>query len=338
MTATITRFRIAAALVALVVIGGTIGYWLLGLTPVDALYQTVTTVTTVGFRELGEFETGAKVFTIVLIVVGVGTVLYTLSLGMQLLVEGHLRELLGRRRMDKQIDRLDGHVVLCGFGRVGRAVAADLAREGRDVVVVDSDPGRVSGVAYPLVVGDATQDATLRAAGLERAHALVAALADDADNLFVTLSGRSIKPSLFIVARARQDESIAKLTRAGADRVVNPQELGAARMASFVVRPHVAEFVDVVMHERSDEFRLQEVEIAADSPLAGVKLGDADLRLHSGALVLALRDVDGAFVTNPDPATVLHPHHVVIAVGTEQDLHRLVELFDPSVRHKEGTR
>jgi len=317
-------------MVALVVVGGTVGYWLLGLTPIDALYQTVTTVTTVGFRELGEFDTRLKIFTIVLIVVGVGTVLYTLSLGVQMLVEGQLREILGRRRMDKQIAELDGHVVLCGWGRVGRAVAADLKREGRAVVVVDSDPLRVTGVTLPLVVGDATQDETLRAAGIERAHALVAALADDADNLFVTLSGRSLKPSLFIVARARQDESIAKLTRAGADRVVNPQELGAARMASFVVRPHVAEFVDVVMHERSNEFRMQEVEIPAQSPLDGVALSDADLRLHTGALVLALRDADGAFVTNPDPATVLRAHHIVIAVGTEQDLGRLVDLINPT--------
>lgn len=330
MAATLTRLRVAAGLVALVVVGGTFGYWLLGLSPIDALYQTVTTVTTVGFREVGEFDTPLKIFTIVLIVVGVGTVLYTLSLGVQMLVEGQLQEILGRRRMDKKIAGLDGHVVLCGWGRVGRAVAADLQREGRAVVVVDSDPLRVAGVTLPLVVGDATQDATLRAAGIERAHALVAALADDADNLFVTLSGRSLNAALFIVARARQDESIGKLTRAGADRVVNPQELGAARMASFVVRPHVAEFIDVVMHERSNEFRMQEVGIPALSPLDGVALGDADLRLHSGALVLALRDANGTFVTNPDPATVLHAHHVVIAVGTEQDLGRLVALINPT--------
>ncbi len=312
------------------VVGGTFGYWLLGLAPIDALYQTITTVTTVGFRELGEFDTRLKLFTIALIIVGVGTVLYTLSLGVQMLVEGQLREIFGRRRMDKKIAELDGHVVLCGWGRVGRAVATDLQREGKTVVVVDSDPARVATVTLPLVLGDATQDATLRAAGIERASALIAALADDADNLFVTLSGRALNPALFIVARARQDESIGKLTRAGADRVVNPQELGAARMASFVVRPHVAEFVDVVMHERSNEFRMQEVTIPARSPLNGVALGDADLRLHSGALVLALRDAAGAFITNPDPATVLHAHHIVIAVGTEKDLRRLVELVDPS--------
>ncbi len=217
-----------------------------------------------------------------------------------------------------------------GSGAVGRAVAADLAGEGSQVVVIDSSPSRVTETTLPTVIGDATLDSTLRAAGIERAQALVAALADDADNLFVTLSGRSLNPGLFIVARAREDESIAKLRRAGADRVVNPQELGAARMASFVVRPHVAEFVDVVMHERSMEFRMQEVEIPPHSPLDGRSLLDANLRQESGTLVLAVRDPDGAFTTNPAPETVLRAHHIVIAVGTEADLHRLVRLVNPS--------
>lgn len=329
MTTGRPQLRIAVFMVSLVFVGGTFGYWAFGLSPTDAAYQTVTTVTTVGFREVGDFDTAMKIFTIILIIVGVGTVLYTFTLSMQMVVEGQLRAILGRRRMDKKIAELRDHVVLCGWGRVGRAVAADLLREGRQVVVVDNDPGRVGTVTTAVVEGDATQDATLRAAGIERAHALVAALADDADNLFVTLSGRSLNPALFIVARARQDESIGKLTRAGADRVVNPQELGAARMASFVVRPHVAEFIDVVMHERSDEFRMQEVEIPSESPLAGVTLSQADLRLNSGALVLALRDADGTFTSNPDPDTVLHAHHIVIAVGTEHDLNRLVGLVNP---------
>ena len=180
---------------------------------------------------------------------------------------------------------------------------------------------------YPTVVGDATLDSTLREAGLERAGALIAALEGDAENLFVTLSARAIVPELFIVARARQDESVPKLTNAGADRVVNPQELGAARMASFVARPNVAEFVDVVMHERSLEFRMQEFEVPADSSLAGITLRDADLRKTTGVLILAMRRVDGSFTTNPDPDTVIEPHEVLIAVGTDDDIARLDDLI-----------
>lgn len=330
MTPTLARLRVAAAMVALVLVAGTIGYLVLGLSLIDAMYQTVTTVSTVGFREVREFNTAQKIFTIGLITVGVGTVLYTFTLGVQMIVDGQLREIVGRRRMDRTISDLRGHVVVCGWGRVGRAVAADLERDGRRVVVVDSDPTRVADVTMPTIVGDATLDTTLRAAGIERAHALIAALADDADNLFVTLSGRSLNPALFIVARARQDDSIGKLTRAGADRVVNPQELGAARMAGFVVRPNVAEFVDVVMHERSMEFRMQEVEIPDGSPLDGQTLRQARLRDACGALVLALRNADGSFTTNPDLDTVLRTHHIMIAVGTEEDLVRLVELVRPT--------
>lgn len=303
-----------------VFVAGTVGYRLFGLSWVDAAYQTLTTITTVGFRELGEFGTAEKVFTMAVIVTGVSTALYTLTLFMQMVVEGQLLEFVGRRRMDRRIADMRGHVIVCGWGRVGKAVAHDLARNGRKVVVVDQNPERLVDVGYPTIVGDATADATMRSAGVEHASALVAALQGDAENLFVTLSSRALNPGLFIVARARAEESIDKLSRAGADRVVNPQELGAARMASFVVQPNVAEFVDVVMHERSMDFRMQEVEITAGSRLAGVSLRDANLRREAGVLVLAVRGDDGAFTTNPDPDLVIHAGNVIIAVGTDDAL------------------
>ena len=303
-----------------VFVAGTIGYRMFGLSWVDAAYQTLTTITTVGFRELGDFGTAEQLFTMAVIVTGASTALYTFTLIMQMVVEGQLLEFVGRRRMDRKIADMRGHVIVCGWGRVGKAVAHDLARSGRTVVVVDQNPDRLIGVEHPTVVGDATADATMRAAGVEHASALVAALQGDAENLFVTLSSRALNPGLFIVARARAEESIAKLSRAGADRVVNPQELGAARMASFVVQPNVAEFVDVVMHERSMDFRMQEVVITTGSRLAGVSLRDANLRREAGVLVLAVRGDDGRFTTNPDPDLVIHAGNVIIAVGTDDAL------------------
>lgn len=303
---------------------GTIGYTLLGLELIDAVYMTIITITTVGYREIvGDDPTSVeKVFTMGIIVTGVSTVLYTFTLGVQVVVEGQLREFVGRRRMDKQIGSMHGHTIVCGLGRVGRAVVDDLEKAGKQVVVIDIDDDRVRTRTSPTVVGDATLDTTLRAAGIERAAALVAALEGDAENLFVTLSSRAIRDDLFIVARARQEESVAKLERAGADRVVNPQELGAARMASFVARPHVAEFVDVVMHERSLEFRMQEIAIDERSPLDGVSVRDADLRQRAGVLVLAIRRPDGGFAVNPDPDTLIEAGQVIIAVGTDHDLSR----------------
>lgn len=305
---------------------GTIGYWSMGLTFTEAVYQTVTTVTTVGYRELKDFSPAEQWFTIFIIITGVSTVLYTFTLTVQVVVEGQLRDFVGRRLMDREINKLRNHTVVCGWGRVGRAVAEDLAATGHAVVVVDADADRVADCPYPTVVGDATLDATLRSAGIEHAQALVAALQGDAENLFVTLSARAIEPDLFIVARARQDESIPKLANAGADRVVNPQELGAARMASFVARPHVAEFVDVVMHERSLEFRMQEFVVPEGSAIAGMTLRDADLRKQTGVLVLALRRVDGSFTTNPDPDTLIEPRQILITVGTDDDVRRLEDL------------
>jgi voltage-gated potassium channel len=319
------RWRLAGLLVLAVVVGGTLGYALLGLSPLDALYQTVTTITTVGFREVEPFGPAEQVFTIVVILCGVGTVLYTFTLGVQLVVEGQVGEYVGRRRMDRQIAGMNDHVIVCGWGRVGRAVAHDVKVSGRDVVVIDADRDRVANIRFPTVVADATLDDTLRAAGISRAGTLVAALSGDAENLFVTLSGRALNAGLFIVARARQDDSIGKLTQAGADRVVNPQELGAARIASFIVQPHVAEFVDVVMHERSLAFRMQEIPIRLGSRLAGATLRSADLRERSRVLVLALRRTDGTFVTNPDPDMLLEPGHVLIAVGEGGDLRDLDE-------------
>jgi voltage-gated potassium channel len=319
------RLELAIGMVATVVVLATFGYWLFGLSPLDAFYQTMTTVTTVGFGEVEEFDSNEKWFTIFVIVFGVGTVLYTFTLIVELVVEGQLKDLVGRRRMDREISKMRGHTVVCGWGRVGRAVATDLSTAGHDVVIVDMNGERVANVPHRTVVGDATLDKTLEEAGIMHADALIAALEGDAENLFVTLSGRALNPGLFIVARARQDESVPKLANAGADRVVNPQELGAARMASFVARPHVAEFVDVVMHERSLEFRMQEIEVAEGSPLAGQRLRDADIRGRSGALILAVRDVDGTFTTNPTGDTVIEPRQVIIAVGTGDDFDRLDE-------------
>jgi voltage-gated potassium channel len=317
------RLWVAVAALVAILLAGTVGYVLLGFPLLDALYQTVTTVTTVGFREVHPLSAIGQLFTIGLILAGVGTVLYTFSVLMGALIEGHIRELFGRRRMERRITRMSGHVIVCGYGRVGRSIADYVSRSGRDVVIVDRDAQRVLDAGQPVVVGDATEDRVLCDAGIQRASVLVSALTTDADNLFVTLSGRSLRPDLFIVARARGEDSEDKLTRAGADRVVNPQSIGGKRMAAFVLQPHVAEFLDVVMHDGSLEFRLEEVAVSGGSSLAGASLRDAHIRDRTGALILAMRDDDGRFTTNPSPETVLEAGQILIAIGTEAQLKAL---------------
>lgn len=307
-------------LLGTVVVFGTIGYLLLGFTPLDALYQTVTTISTVGFRELRPFNAQAQIFTIVLILGGVGSALYTFGVLLETLVEGRLSETMRRRRMQRQIEQMSGHVVICGWGRVGKTVAQRVVGYGGSVVIVDSDPERLVDLKHPFVLGDATDDEVMRQAGITRSSTLVAALTTDADNLFVTLSGRSLNQDLFIVARARLASAEAKLLRAGANRVVNPQEIGGARIAAFTIQPNVAEFLDVVMHDGSLEFRLAEVTIPHGSPLVGCSLRDSHLRDRTGALVLALRHGDGTFTTNPDPDVVMTHEQVLILIGTTDQL------------------
>jgi voltage-gated potassium channel len=298
----------------------------LGFSTLDAVYQTVTTITTVGFREVEPLDRNGKVFTIVLILAGVGTALYTLTVVLELLVEGHFSQAVERRRMDKNIASFHGHVIVCGWGRVGRAIARELALGGKQVVIVDEDPDRVATItAYPYVRGDASDDDVLREAGIDRAAALVAAVSTDAGNLYITLSGRSLRPDLFIVARAREESSAAKLERAGADRVVNPQEIGGARMAAFLVQPNVTDFLDVVMHDHDMELRLEEIEVAADSPLAGISVAQAAVRDQTGALILALRDPAAGFITTPDARTVMQPGQILIAIGTPTHLAALAK-------------
>lgn len=320
------RARIGVAALALVVAAGTAGYLILGFSPMNALYQTVTTITTVGFAEIEPMSTRERLFTIVLILGGVGTALYILSSIVQAVVDGELAEVLGRQRMERRIAHWSGHLIICGYGRVGRSIAALVAGKGADVVVVDRDADRLAALHVATLQGDATDEVVLRQAGIDRARVLVAALTTDADNLFLTVTARALRPDLFIVARARQEASEGKLASAGADRVVNPQRIGGQRMAAFVMQPHVAEFLDVVMHDGSLEFRLEEIRVAPTSDLGGRSLRDAHIRDRTGALVLAVRDGQGMFTTNPSPETVIEAGQVLIAIGTEAQLAALADV------------
>lgn len=325
------RLRFVLAALVGVIVTGTAGYVVLGFPLLDALYQTVTTVATVGFREVRPLSDAGQIFTMALILVGVATALYSFTVLLEGVVEGQIREVLGRRRMDRRIARITGHVIICGFGRVGRILAHYVTGAGQDVVVIERDPERAAVAEGSVLVvrGDATTDEVLREAGIDRARVLVTALTTDADNLFVTLTARSLRSDLFIVARARIESSEAKLSQAGADRVVNPQGIGGARMAAFVLQPHVAEFLDIVMHDGSLEFRIEEVPVPEGSSLAGRSLRDAHIRDSTGALILAMRDAGGEFTTNPPPETVLAAGQILIAIGTEAQLKALAEAACP---------
>jgi voltage-gated potassium channel len=319
-----TRHRLYIGLIGLllVLVAGTVGYLGFGLTALDAVFQTVITVTTVGFGEARPFTSGEKVFTIVLILVGVATAAYTFGVAIDSFVEAYLGGTYRRRRMQRQIAAMQGHMILCGWGRVGQAISRHL-QGAMEVVVIDLAPERIATVASPCIQGNATDESVLRQAGIDRARVLVTALNTDADNLYVTLTARSMAPELFVVSRAASEAAVAKLLYAGADRVVNPQDLGGARMAALAVQPHVAEFLDVVMHDGSLEFRLEQIEVPLDSPLAGQTLRSARVHAQTGTLVLAMRHPGKDFRTNPPPTAEIVGGEVLIVIGDAEQVESL---------------
>ena len=318
------RFEAGLGVLALVLVVGTGGYVALGLTPLDAFYQTVITISTVGFREVGDVAESYQVFTVFLILFGAGTSLYTLGVLIETIFEGRLDDQFRRRRMQRRIDRLRNHVVLCGYGQVGRAIERELIRAGREVVIIDrKDPDLTHAVGKPqLIVGDATDDHILVQAGLAYAKTLIVALDSDVGNLFIALTARYINPDIFVVARANESATVEKLKHAGADRVVNPDRIGGAQIAALVSHPDVAEFVDIVMYNGDSEVRLADVQLTADSVFADRSLADCDIRSSTGASVLAVRR-NGSFITNPSRNLVFRPDDLLICFGTVEQLKAL---------------
>lgn len=319
------RVRISSLVVLAVVAFGTGGYVLLGLSTFDALYQTVITITTVGFEEVGtgvEITGGYRAFTLVLVVLGTGAVLCTLGLLVDTLIEGNLNDELRRRRMMRDIEELEGHVIIAGWGRMGHAISHSVGRSGLDIVIIDREPADDLS-EHAVVIGEATDDHVLRQAGIERANTLIAALSSDADNLFVTLSARSIRPDLFIVARTGDQKNEPKFYQAGADRVVNPHEIGGSRMAALALQPHAAEFLDEVLHDDSHDVAVHEVRVANNSPMIDRPLADLVYESGQRALVIAIRGNDGRYHTNPAPSTRLGADEVIIALGSAEELRSL---------------
>lgn len=319
------RVAIGLLAVMIVVLIGWVGYWSMGMSGLDSIYQTVITITTVGYTELGLTDDNAtqyRVFTMFVAVFGTAGVLYTLGVLVDTLIEGSLNDELRRRRMLKSIDDLNDHVIICGWGRVGNAVATFVRRSGGEVVIIDRE-ARAEESDFAVVIGEATDDDILKAAGIDRAKTIIAALDHDADNLFVCLSARALRPDLFIVARTNDQKNEAKFAQAGADRVINPHEIGGSRMAALALQPHVAEFLDEVLHDEGHDVAVNEVIVPIGSPMVGHTL--MDLRADDGrrSLIIAIRQDDGHYHTNPAPQTTLSGGDVIIALGSAEELARL---------------
>lgn len=312
-----------------VLVVGVAGYMLIqGWGVLDSLYMTVITVGTVGFKEVHPLSRAGEAFTMLLIIVGVAALGFALAQFVEFLLEGHVLGFLEGRRMEKRIAVLSGHTIVAGAGRVGAVVARALAEENADFVVVDVSPDAAelaSEEGWPFVLGDATEEGVLDAAGIARAGAIVTALSSDAENLFVTVTARSLNADIFIVARSSHESTEAKLLKAGASRTITPNIIGGRRMASMVLHPTVSDYLDIVSSGHGVEFRLQEVELARNSPFVGVSLADSRIREQTGAQVVAVLHADGRVDANPAASSVLEAGERLVVLGTPKQVATLVE-------------
>jgi len=318
------RLRRYIVLLVAVMVLGTVGYHALEGAPLwDAFYMTVITLTTVGFHEVFPLSTRGQVFTVLLLAGGFGVILVTATELARGIVEGELRGLLGQTRRSRMLDKLSGHEIVCGWGRMGQAVVDELRRARREVVTVEKHPDKLqqldaAGLLY--VAGDATEEAVLRRAGVERARGLVACLNDDAHNVYTVLTARSLNPALFIVARASEPGAEARLLRAGADRVMNPYRLGGTRLAHMLAKPGVVDFLDVSLRaEGGEQLVLEQLAVAPTGPLAGRSLAEVDVRRRFRVAVVSLQR-GATLIPNPDPQMRLEAGDLLVVLGTRGDL------------------
>jgi len=300
----------------------------------DALYMTVITISTVGFREVHQVDDSVgRVYTILLVMFGVGFTLYVTSAVVQFMVEGRIRVIMGRRRLDRKINRLKNHYIICGYGRIGRVLCRDLQQAPTDLIVVESSVDLLAkmeqdGVLY--INGDATDEDTLIKARIRNAKGLVAVLATDTDNVFLVLTARQLAPELKIIARAGQDGSKKKLLAAGADYVESPYELGAVSMARRIIRPTVTNFLDLALARERQDILMEEIPVSKYSLLVNVPLKDSGIRQKHNLIIIAIKKPDGSMHFNPSFESRLMAGDTVIAVGDPSNLKELAKTLAPA--------
>ena len=319
---------LTSILLALLVLGSLGFVWLEGWSYLDALYMTVATLTTLGGGEVQPLSQLGRVYTMALVLVGMGVLLYIVTSLARVVVEGEIRAALGRRKLVKKIKGLKDHYIICGFGRIGEIIARQLKERRIAVVIIENKSenlGRLEESGYYVVAGDATREEVLQEAGIERARGLVAVVSTDADNVYIVLTARSLNPNLDIVARAEESGAEKKLLRAGADRVESPYEMGGRKMAHAILRPTVTTFMELAMTE-GVEWSMEEVRVGEGSALAGVALKDSGIRQKLDLILVALKRADGEMLFNPTLETLILAGDTLIALGLRHNLEMLEKM------------
>ncbi len=329
VTQIIVSVCLSIALLAL----GSLGYMLIeGWSFMDSLYMTVITLATVGYGEVQTLSVPGRVFTLILIILGVGYFLYVVGAIIQFLVEGRIRLVLGRRKLDKQINKLEGHYIVCGYGRMGRALTGFLTQRYLDVVVIEQNESRVpvmneDGVLYLL--GTATDENMLMRAGIDRARGVMTVVGADSDNVFMVLLARELNPDIFIVSRAILNSAKRTLRAAGANKIVSPYDLGARRMAHAILRPTVIEFLEMAFADDSADIEVEELKVKPNSPLRDICLLDSNIRRDFNVIIITIKKNDGRMVFNPGAETCLEADDILVVVGLRSRIEKLGRMLAP---------
>jgi len=324
------QFVLGLCLMCLVFLAGLLVFMILeGWDFVDSFYMMVITLSTVGYGEIHPLSDRARILTSLIILCGVGNFAYIISSFSRMLVDGHLNKLLWRRKVQKRIDKLENHYIICGYGRIGGVVVQEILKSSSDVVVIETNEKLVEQLKREGIMhlaGDATDDALLVAAGIKRARSIVTALTDEAANVYVTLTARQLNPDIFIVARAGNASHITRLEFAGANKVVLPHLIGGVRMANSVLRPTVTDFLELALRGNID-LQLEAMIVGPTSPLAGKNLVESRIRQDFDLIIVAIKREDASLVFNPGPKEMVLAGDTLITVGRPADLSRMAEIL-----------
>ncbi|MCD6584809.1 MAG: NAD-binding protein [Desulfobacteraceae bacterium] len=325
---------ISIALSLIIFTIGTIGYMLIeGWSLVDSIFMTIITITTVGFGEVHQMSKLGRIFTIGLVFSGVSFFMYVASSMVQFMVEGRIREILGRRTLNKKIEHLKNHYIVCGYGRIGRVLCKHFkAYPSLQMVIIEKDESLIpqmesDGILY--ICGDSSEEEILITAGIKKAKALVGALATDIDNVFLTLTARQLNPHIFIVARSSSKAAKSKLMAAGANRVESPYDIGAISMAQRVLRPSVTSFLDIVFAYNRKDIQMEEIPVDPSSSMVNIMLKDSGIRQKFNLIIIAIKKTNGEMMFNPSFETVLKSGDTVIAMGKGDNLFELEKVLRP---------
>jgi len=326
------------SLIAGLLLTGTVGYkLLLGGSWFDCFYFTLITITTIGYSEPDRMTEQARYFTAFVIILGVSTIGYALTSVVQTVVESGVVSAFGKRKMFKDISKLTGHYIVCGAGRVGSRVIREIARSGQEFVIIESDENiadRLLSEGHLVLMGDATDEAVLHAAGIQQARGLVCAVSSDPDNLYITLTARDINKDLLIVARANDESAVTRLQKAGANRVVSPTLTGSSQMAQMLLRPAVADFIELATMTERLELEMEQIAIGKGSPFVGRALKDTGIRTEHGVIVIAIKRSNGHMIFNPSADTILENGDVFVAIGSHESVLGLERLANPTAQSR----